>query len=630
MTNFRAVVLGVLVLFAASGCDIKQKVTVNSPTSPSGPSESPPSVIVTEVSVSTPTLSITLNACPATIGFTAIVRGTNVTQTVNWESTGGGTSTPSGTTATLSINAAGTYTVTARSTQNASVSGTVTVTATGNCARGPEPTPPTPTPTPPTPTPSACTFTVQPTSRHFPYTGGSDVITITASRPDCGWSVVSDSSWITGSDGVSSGFGTGSGTLSYSVFQNPGGPRTGHITVAGQVVTITEDGVPGPTSCPPGQTGTPPNCVPIPPPTARCVLTQALTPNTGSGQPGQTMTVFASFGSEGGAVCQPTHYFSSDPSKVSVHPGSGLVTFISVGSATICAQPNQATSQPQTCGTFTTTVVSTPNQAPTVTFSANPQSINQGQSSNLVWSTTNATSCTASGGWSGGKSVPNGSEMVTPSVTTTYMLTCVGPGGQASGSTTVTVATPPPPPPPPAPTVTLNFNPTSVSQGGSSNGNWTSTNAVSCTKSNGWNGAAGTSGSQTVVLSQTTTFRVTCVNSAGVSAYDEKTVTVTAPSCPSSIDYTPSGGSIAVGQVRQLTVSNWPSSSSCQPFWYSRDPSKLQVNGGDTMVIINGQTYYGGIHGNIRGIWTGTVEACVQTSLVTPQVLKCYTWTVVP
>src|SRR3989344_2883774 len=115
MTNFRAVVLGVLVLFAASGCDIKQKVTVNSPTSPSGPSESPPSVIVTEVSVSTPTLSITLNACPATIGFTAIVRGTNVTQTVNWESTGGGTSTPSGTTATLSINAAGTYTVTARS-----------------------------------------------------------------------------------------------------------------------------------------------------------------------------------------------------------------------------------------------------------------------------------------------------------------------------------------------------------------------------------------------------------------------------------------------------------------------------------------------------------------------------------
>jgi hypothetical protein len=124
------------------------------------------------------------------------------------------------------------------------------------------------------------------------------------------------------------------------------------------------------------------------------------------------------------------------------------------------------------------------------------------------------------------------------------------------------------------------------------------------------------------------TFRVTCVNSAGVSAFDEKTVTVTGPTCPTSIDYNPGDRIIRVGQVITLTVSNWPASSTCQPFWYVSDASRAHIVGGDSVVVIDGKQYFGGVRGNLRGIYQGTVDVCVQTSLVTPQVAKCYPWTV--
>lgn len=75
---------------------------------------------------------------------------------------------------------------------------------------------------------------------------------------------------------------------------------------------------------------------------------------------------------------------------------------------------------------------------PTLTFTANPSTIDPGQPSTLSWSSTNTTSCTASGGWSGPKGL-NGSEVVSPSSTTTYTLSCDGPGGSVPKSATVTV-----------------------------------------------------------------------------------------------------------------------------------------------------------------------------------------------
>ncbi|HEY6644804.1 hypothetical protein [Povalibacter sp.] len=61
--------------------------------------------------------------------------------------------------------------------------------------------------------------------------------------------------------------------------------------------------------------------------------------------------------------------------------------------------------------------------------------------STLNWSSTNATTCAASTGWSGTKSV-TGTEQVGPlSATTTYTLECTGTGGTTSRSATVTVST---------------------------------------------------------------------------------------------------------------------------------------------------------------------------------------------
>jgi uncharacterized protein YkwD len=76
---------------------------------------------------------------------------------------------------------------------------------------------------------------------------------------------------------------------------------------------------------------------------------------------------------------------------------------------------------------------------PTVTISANPNTINTGSSSTLSWSSTNATSCTASGGWNGSKPSSGSQSTGALNATTTYTLTCSGSGGSQSNSVTVTV-----------------------------------------------------------------------------------------------------------------------------------------------------------------------------------------------
>ena len=78
---------------------------------------------------------------------------------------------------------------------------------------------------------------------------------------------------------------------------------------------------------------------------------------------------------------------------------------------------------------------------PVVSLSATPASITAGGTSSLAWGSTNATSCTASGGtgFTGAKAV-SGTAGVAPAVTTTYSITCSGSAGSASASATVGVA----------------------------------------------------------------------------------------------------------------------------------------------------------------------------------------------
>lgn len=83
--------------------------------------------------------------------------------------------------------------------------------------------------------------------------------------------------------------------------------------------------------------------------------------------------------------------------------------------------------------------VQSPQQSlPTVDLGANPFFITRGASSILTWSSMDADSCRASGGWSGSRSF-SGSETVFPSESTIYAITCVCPGGTVADSKSVTV-----------------------------------------------------------------------------------------------------------------------------------------------------------------------------------------------
>jgi len=90
-----------------------------------------------------------------------------------------------------------------------------------------------------------------------------------------------------------------------------------------------------------------------------------------------------------------------------------------------------------------------PPAAPTASLSANPNTIEKGQSTTLTWETTNATDVTLGPN----KVDATGSATVTPTDSTTFRLVAKGPGGTQEATARVTVTTPPPPPTP-QPTVT--------------------------------------------------------------------------------------------------------------------------------------------------------------------------------
>jgi peptidoglycan-associated lipoprotein len=91
-----------------------------------------------------------------------------------------------------------------------------------------------------------------------------------------------------------------------------------------------------------------------------------------------------------------------------------------------------------------------PASAPTASLTANPNTIDKGQSTTLTWETTNATDVSID--FVGAVS-PTGSKQMTPDTSTTYHLVAKGPGGTQEATARVTV-TPPPAPAQTAPSAT--------------------------------------------------------------------------------------------------------------------------------------------------------------------------------
>ena len=88
------------------------------------------------------------------------------------------------------------------------------------CSKKDMPTGPDPAP------PAACTFTVSTTTFNLSGAGAT-----------CAWTVANVSSFISVTGSASQ---TGSGTVNFSVGENPGDARVGTMTVAGQVVTVNQ------------------------------------------------------------------------------------------------------------------------------------------------------------------------------------------------------------------------------------------------------------------------------------------------------------------------------------------------------------------------------------------------------
>lgn len=226
-------------------------------------------------------------------------------------------------------------------------------------------------------------------------------------------------------------------------------------------------------------------------------------------------------------------------------------------------------------------------------------------------------------------SVPSGSATtvtVTASAPGTATITARGPQGQTA-SAVITVQS--------CPTLgelscNIDANPSSIAQGGTSVVSWNSANAVTVVPLAGFTGALALSGTREVILSQTTTFTIRCTRSDGAFKDASKTVNVTAPACPSSIDYSPKGGTRTVGSVFGLLVDNWPSNVSCVPYWYSGDPSRFGILGGDSIYTApNGSRYFAGVNGQGKAIAAGSTGLSVQTSIAINSVFKTYTWTAV-
>jgi peptidoglycan-associated lipoprotein len=110
--------------------------------------------------------------------------------------------------------------------------------------------------------------------------------------------------------------------------------------------------------------------------------------------------------------------------------------------------PPPAPPPPPPPASNTTAPPPTNSGAPVIAqFTAEPSSIERGQSATLRWSVSNATEISID---SNVGTVPaNGSRTVFPSNSTTYTLTARSEGGSKTATATVNVTAPPPPPPPP-------------------------------------------------------------------------------------------------------------------------------------------------------------------------------------
>ncbi|MFO7560975.1 MAG: PKD domain-containing protein, partial [Desulfobacterales bacterium] len=182
--------------------------------------------------------------------------------------------------------------------------------------------------------------------------------------------------------------------------------------------------------------------------------------------------------------------------------------------------------------------VNRPYPTPAVSIAGAPETIGLGQTAILSWDSTYADSCSIDQGI--GTVAAVGATIVTPSTTTTYTITAIGPGGTATDSVTVVVLGPP--------TASISANPGTIPTGGSSELTWTTTDADTVSIDQGI-GSVALSGSVFVTPSTTTTYTITATGLGGTAT--ESITVIVADQPTASISANPE--TIPIGGSSELT-----------------------------------------------------------------------------
>ena len=229
---------------------------------------------------------------------------------------------------------------------------------------------------------------------------------------------------------------------------------------------------------------------------------------------------------------------------------------------------------------------------PTLALAAS--TIALGSSTTLSWSTLDAASCVASGGWTGSEPT-SGSIAVTPTAAgpVTYTLTCTNSSGTSASSSAVLFATSGAAPAAPS----LSLSSTSIAVGASTTISWSST-ATNCTASGSWSGTLAASGSEPITPTAvgTETFTLICTNNGGPSAASSVTLTVTSEvTVPPAPTLTLSATSVPADTGLTITWSS-TTATSClaggnSNAVYSGWTGDLASSGSSTLDPINTGTY---------------------------------------
>lgn len=178
--------------------------------------------------------------------------------------------------------------------------------------------------------------------------------------------------------------------------------------------------------------------------------------------------------------------------------------------------------------------------APSVSLNASRGAVVENGTTTLGWTSTGAELCIAEGAsdWSGTVAT-SGTQMVTLTATTTYMLVC----GNVYGSTTTQIEVavvpvpeseepePEPEPAGDAPTVSFGVSLATVVENGTTTLTWSSDDAKLCIANgaSNWSGVVATSGTRIMTLTATTTYALACGNEYGTTSKSVEVTVVSAP-----------------------------------------------------------------------------------------------------